>query len=367
MSDLFPFQLPAATAWYAVLEVATLLLHVVFMTYVLAGTIMLGVAGGRGLLGREGGTSAWQPVATLLKEWMPFALSAAITAGIGPLLFVQILYQQEFYTANLLSSHRWMAILPVLIVAFYLLYVLKAHRLEGRRIAQGTVAFVIMTCMLFVAWSWVEDHLRSLDRAGWAEQYASDDLVYTDRAIGPRLVFWIAAAFPTACAVIAWQLRHGASGIARDVGERALRPLAGLSLAMLVLAALDAWPALTGPAKENALIATKANFTVASVLLALGSVLQALHWLPVWRGGRPTTAQRYGLAAGVVLFWLGALVAREVARLSALATPELFARHDKVATTAGFGVFLVFAVITIGVVAWIVATVSRATRGERGV
>ena len=31
----------------------------------------------------------------------------SITAGIGPLLFVQLLYQRRFYTANLLMGPRW--------------------------------------------------------------------------------------------------------------------------------------------------------------------------------------------------------------------------------------------------------------------
>lgn len=96
MSTTFPFNLPAPTIWYVVLYIVTLLLHVVFMSYVLAGTIMLGIAGLRGMLGRREAAAPWAPVTTVLKDWMPFALSGAITAGIAPLLFVQVLYQQEF-------------------------------------------------------------------------------------------------------------------------------------------------------------------------------------------------------------------------------------------------------------------------------
>jgi hypothetical protein len=32
MDQIFPFNLPAPTAWYAVLYVVTLLLHIVFMS-----------------------------------------------------------------------------------------------------------------------------------------------------------------------------------------------------------------------------------------------------------------------------------------------------------------------------------------------
>src|SRR5262245_22520401 len=119
MDTVFPFGFPRATAFYLTLYVATLVIHVVFMNYVLAGSAYLAwftLAHRRDDLAQD----ARDPLAFPLRDWMPFLLSAAITAGIAPLLFLQILYQRPFYTANLLLFNRWMAILPVLIVAFYL-------------------------------------------------------------------------------------------------------------------------------------------------------------------------------------------------------------------------------------------------------
>lgn len=359
MDQIFPFNLPAPTAWYAVLYVVTLLMHIVFMSYVLAGSIMLGVAGFRGMLGSKAKPSDWSAVTTILKDWMPFALSAAITAGIAPLLFIQILYQQEFYTANLLSFHRWMAILPVLIVAFYLLYLLKAHRIEGKTALQGIVAMLVMACILFVGWSWVENHLLSLNRAAWPTQYEVQAMVYKDPAILPRLGFWIASALPTACLLLAWQLRAGASGVAAESAKRATRPLAWLALISVIVAAVAAWPVIRGVLPAAGVPASEISIRIGMAIAGFGVLLQVVGWLPALSGKPIGRASLSLVSAGAALFWLGVLMSREVARLSIIGTEAVFARHERVGTIAGFVIFLTFAVIGLGTIGWIVRSVRK--------
>lgn len=362
MDQIFPFNLPAPTAWYVVLYILTLLLHIVFMSYVLAGSIMLGVAGFRGMLGSTGTPSDWSAVTTILKDWMPFALSAAITAGVAPLLFVQVLYQQEFYTANLLSFHRWMAILPVLIIAFYLLYLLKAHRIEGKTALQGIVAMIVTACILFVAWSWVENHLLSLNRAAWPAQYEAGAMVYKDATILPRLVFWIASALPTAGLLLAWQLHAAASGVAAESAARAAGPLAWLTVTSVAFVAILAWPVIRSvlPAAGAAAAETTIRFGMA--IAGLGVVLQIGGWTPALLG-KPVGKVLLGLASvGAALFWLGILTCREAARLSVIGSEATFARHERVGTVAGLVVFLTFAVIGVGTIGWVIRSTSRALK-----
>lgn len=366
MDQIFPFNLPAPTAWYAVLYVVTLLLHIVFMSYVLAGSIMLGIAGFRGMLGISGRPSVWSAVTTILKDWMPFALSAAITAGVAPLLFVQILYQQEFYTANLLSFHRWMAILPVLIVAFYLLYLLKANRIEGRTALQGIVAMLVMACILFVGWSWVENHLLSLNRAAWPTQYETQAMVYKVPAILPRLGFWIASAFPTGCVLLAWQVRAGASHVDAPSALKALRPLAVLAVVTMLVAALLAWPVLSRPAGDESSVTLRAVSGWIYVGAA-GAGLAVIGWVAVACRARPLGGMLAAASLGTLAFWAGSLVARESARLSIVGSEALLARHERVGTIAGFGVFLVFALFGLAVIGWVIRSVANARRGMSSV
>ena len=74
METPFPFGFPRPTMAYLALYVVTLVIHVVFMSYVLAGTAYLGA---RGAI-RRGEDS---PLTIVLRDWMPLMLSAAITAG----------------------------------------------------------------------------------------------------------------------------------------------------------------------------------------------------------------------------------------------------------------------------------------------
>ena len=92
----------STTAFYLAVYIVTLVIHLVFMNYVLAGSAYLST---RTLLLQH----PRDPLADMLRDWLPFALSGAITAGVAPLLFIQVLYKKQFYTANLLLFGRWMA------------------------------------------------------------------------------------------------------------------------------------------------------------------------------------------------------------------------------------------------------------------
>lgn len=113
-----PLGLPAP-AWFLItLMVVTHALHFVFMNFVLGGSWFLVWAS----LGNE----EWKKsLAARCLNIMPVALSLAITFGIAPLLFVQVLYGQFFYVSNVLLGGWWLAILAVVMIAFYLIYLIK--------------------------------------------------------------------------------------------------------------------------------------------------------------------------------------------------------------------------------------------------
>ncbi|HAI10883.1 MAG TPA: hypothetical protein DCM28_04220 [Phycisphaerales bacterium] len=201
LAAIFPFDYPLPTAFYLFWYVLTLVIHVVFMNYVLGGITYLGLST---LAGRPNRNQ----LALMLRDWMPFAIGVAITAGVAPLLFIQILYQKAFYTANLLLFHRWMIILPILIVGFYLAYLLKTKMVANWpyivRVLLGLASFA---CFAFIAYSWTENYLLSMEtQQQWSEFYGSDAIVYQNKAILPRLGVWFLGAFATMSMLVGWQL-----------------------------------------------------------------------------------------------------------------------------------------------------------------
>ncbi len=356
---MFPLNHPTPTALYLTLYVVTLVVHVVFMNYVLAGSGYVAFAAL--FPGDPARPRHATPVALMLRDWLPFAVSAAITAGVAPLLFIQILYQPNFYTANLLLFHRWMAIVPILILGFYLTYLLKSRTIEhwrtGWRILVGLGTFA---CFLFAAWSWTENHLLSLDQRAWPGFYAADALRYRDPALFPRLAVWCFGALPTMCFLLAWQLHHASThspstfsasatgdagalvdqhhGAHPDEASR-LAILAFIGIAVAVTAAGLYVFLLDRPSRDAVLARSVIPYLVAA---AAGIVIQLAAWRLMLRGRSFSRSHLTLAGIGLLLTLLGTTVCREAVRLSAIDISTLYDQHRTAAQIAGLPVFVLF-------------------------
>ena len=79
---------------------------------------------------------------------MPVALSFAITLGVAPLLFVQVLFGHLLYSSSIVMAGWWFAIIPLLIVGYYAAYGV-AFKFDGAR--RPVLAVVTIAVLLFVA------------------------------------------------------------------------------------------------------------------------------------------------------------------------------------------------------------------------
>jgi hypothetical protein len=306
---------------YVALYVLTLALHAALIGYVLGGTGYAAIAAIR---------RKPDPIAEAARDWLPFFLGAAITAGVAPLLFVQMLYQERFYTADLLAGPRWLAIVPALVVGFYALYIHKAAPAENARRRLAAIA-IAAGCFGFVAWSWTEHHLLMNDDARWHAFYAAGKRFHVTSALAPRLATWLCAALPVFAVIAAWQV--GAEGAP---GRRlAIVALAGIAastaLALVVRGALDS--------------AARAGVDAGRpwlVVLIAGRVAEAAAWAAVLLRRAPRGALMLatgGAAASVVA---GACL-REAARLHLVAP-----MRPNAESAGGAVVFVVAAAAVVG-------------------
>lgn len=361
MDRFFPLGFPGPTAFYLALYVGTLIVHVIFMNYVLAGVGYLAVSSIT--RGRKQETTGTVSARSVLTDWMPFATSAAITAGVAPLLFVQILFKKNFYTANLLLFHRWMAILPVLIVGFYLLYLLKSKWIARQStLALATISMGALACFAFTGLSWTENHLLSTDTGSWPGLYESGSMVYSHPQLLPRLGLWAVGAIPTMCLLVGWQLcvaqRRG-----RVIAASQTRILSRLALLGMFLSGICGWlywlrmseharQAITGPLAGPFLIAA-----------IIGLAIQIVGWVDQ---GRQQIFCRRALSAitlGIALTVTCMSVVREAIRLSAIDLTPLYPQHADAAAKGGLIVFLGFLVVNAILIAWCLRLVSP--RGDR--
>jgi len=339
---------------YMVLYALTLALHVVFMSYVLAGSGYMAVWAVRRWLGRG---DAGDPVAETVRDWLPFGLGVAITAGVAPLLFVQILYKKYFYTANLLLFNRWMAIVPVLMAGFYLLYLAKAKSVDGWSArARAAVSVGAFACFLFVAFSFADNHMLAMSgQVVWVERYAQHPLFAVDGLTPLRLGVWLCGAVPVFATIAGWQLRGGEHRVTA-VAYPALVGIAGA----VGFAALY----------YNSLTALQRDFTTGAfarpytVVLVVGLVCQLVAWAWQLRLRRFAKSPLILASIGAVMAILGTVVVRESLRLGALGSEQLFALHKRAATAGGMPLFVLFGVVNGAVIAWCFVMTRRGLRND---
>lgn len=358
MNTVFPFGLPFPTAFYLLLYLGTLLVHIVFMNYVLAGSCYLAfnaVFGGSCRL------------AAKMRSWMPFMLSMAITAGIAPLLFLQILYKGNFYTANILLFYRWMAILPTLIAGFYLLYLLNTKWvLSKHRIFRALVALLAFCCFLFVAWSWIENHILSLSgEEVWRRQYTSGNPFFISGELLPRLAMWFTAAFPTMALVAGWQMWYAQehpSDPAKNTSEsqsHMARLISGIAIVGWVVSTLAIGLYFSVVLPDIRAVVTQSIALPYLVLAAVGGLGQFVIWIAVFLGRQLTRFWLMLASVCLVVNFVGMAVTNESMRLMTLSLqPEglapHFARHAEAWQVAGVFTFFAVLVINGGLIAYCV-------------
>lgn len=358
---IFPFDQHEATAFYLVWYLVTLVLHVLPMNYVLAGSTYLAVLSFGELCGWV--SDIHRPIAEKLREWMPFALGVTITAGVAPILFVQILYKQAFYTANLLLFNRWMAILPVLIVAFYLLYVQKSTRWHAwPRAVRAAISCGILVCFAFVAWSWTENHLLSLQsQATWSEKYLTGKWFYFNSELIPRLTVWYVGAFPMLAMALGWQFRIDAGSAAPAEIVRMIARVALFASLGSALAAVGYFLAL--PEELRSKLLTTSGKVYLS-LATLGFTAQTAAWWRMRVGRTLNTKLLAAVTIGLSVAVVGMSALRELRRAAAIDLTKLVDAHSAVTHAGGFGLFFVFFLLNTLVIAGVVVLVRRGLRAE---
>ena len=196
-TDLIPALdaagLPGPPWLFHFLLVFTFFLHLIFMNLTLGGTLMAFVANLRG------GNRPTDPNSVLAKRLMgvnTYAISLAITTGVAPLLFVQVLYQQYFYSGTILLGWIWFAMLVLLMIGYYAAYLHKKFRGPWLGISALTFFGIAMTH--------VAVHLIHVQPAKWAEFDTSALSVLGDPTYWPRLLHFVLAAITFAALVAAW-------------------------------------------------------------------------------------------------------------------------------------------------------------------
>jgi hypothetical protein len=119
----------------------TLTLHFLAMNFLVGGLVTLLVARIQ---------NKWDdPTVRKLLKLFPTLMAATITLGVAPLLFLQLTYHQQVYSAAIVSAWFWLSILAVAMASYYFLYGAAFAKVGSTRV--GTYLTLALLGLIYVS------------------------------------------------------------------------------------------------------------------------------------------------------------------------------------------------------------------------
>jgi hypothetical protein len=122
------------------LHILTLALHFLAMNFVLGGLIIV-------LWGKF--TNRWDhPVVRQFIKLFPSLMAATVSFGVAPLLFVQLVFHRQIYSASIVSGWFWLMIILAVMLSYYFLYGASFGTSSNRK---GLYLLLALIGMLYVS------------------------------------------------------------------------------------------------------------------------------------------------------------------------------------------------------------------------
>ena len=160
-----PLGYPIPIELLRALSYFTLVLHFLAMNFTLGGVGLL-------LYLKLRRPAHHQSMERYLGNTLPLGFSYLVTLGVPPLLFVQVMYGQLFYSSSVVIGAHWIMVVPLLIIAYGLFYLHRLTR-DTRPQRQGLWLTVGFAAMLLVGFFWVNNITLSQTPDKWLEAYAA--------------------------------------------------------------------------------------------------------------------------------------------------------------------------------------------------
>jgi hypothetical protein len=303
---------------------------------------------------------------------MPIIVAMGVNLGIVPLLFIQVEYYKLFYPATILMAWFWLAIIVLLIPAYYGIYIYASGlgKGENRSInfhcrAAGCIAAVFFIAIGFI----FANGLSLMDNVGrWDEIWSKTNAAGAALGIGlntgdptllPRWFLMFGLALGTTAA---WTLADAV--FFNNKSEEYLRWIWKFAKILFTLGMI--WTATAGAwyvfGAWNAEL-RKTMFSFPAILLTLPTALApGLPWILIMIEGRFPENKRL-LAAGIALAQFGVLGLNAVSR-QVVQNVNISAVFDVLdqKTDIQWGpmaMFLVAFLLGLAVLAWMLAQVLK--------
>ena len=354
--DPDPIPLPGPIWLFKGLLVFTFLLHAIPMNLVLGGGLLVAVSHFRW---RRGGAAAahHQHLAALAARALPATVAFTITLGVAPLLFVQVLYGQLYFTSSVLMAWPWLAVVALLMLGYYGAY---WHSMRFRELGPRAawVALGVSLTFLAIAFLFVNNLSLLQNPAVWRNLYLRSPqgthlYALHDEGVFLRFLHFLLASLAVSGLAVA------GLGVARRrqdpdfgawAGRYGARWFAGATAAQAIVGPLFL---LAQPARVRSAFLGE---SAADATLLGAALLLAVVALVLVGGGEGITPARLGAGACAI----GGTVALMIVirqRVRTLWLEPAFS-VDRLPASPQWGAILLFAVLLLaglGLVGWMLA------------
>lgn len=197
-----PLPLPLPEWLLVIILVVSFLLHIIFVNLMLGGSILALVSEIKGLKNKDYDHLAHEIVKTITVN-----KSIAVVLGIAPLLSINVLYTVYFYSANSLTGLVWIAVIPLVTVAFLLTYLHKYtwEILSNHKAIHISILAIATVIFLFIPFIFLTNINLMLFPEKWAVVKGFIDAMFLPNVF-PRYAHFILSSLAVTGLFIFWYM-----------------------------------------------------------------------------------------------------------------------------------------------------------------
>jgi len=157
-----PDTIPVNWWWFEILLTVTFFIHLLLMNSLL-GSSLIGVV-----------THFKSAKPAPESASIPTLVALTVNFGVPPLLFLQVLYGQFFYSSSILIGIPWLLVIPLLIAAYYAAY-LFVYKREVSRTFAGVSLVVSALLLLYIGFMMTSNNTLMLTPGKWGLYFQRPD------------------------------------------------------------------------------------------------------------------------------------------------------------------------------------------------
>lgn len=195
--------LPVAWGWLKALLLLTFWMHLLCMN-VMLGTGAITLAGF--ILKTKGHLNT----ARVVRGKITFFIAFTVTLGIAPLLFLQVLYGRFVYTSSILMAWYWLAIIGLLLIAYYSAYIFS-FKFDDRMASRAVFLSVTVLFMLLIAFVFSNNMTLMLIPDKWTNYFSHPGgtfLILSEKTLWPRFLHYFTASISMGGLFLAFLFRY---------------------------------------------------------------------------------------------------------------------------------------------------------------